>query len=196
MNSNVNKIIDFARSIGLLIHTQSRISSDSFVPNVLIQKGEIFVNPELVTVSDLLHECGHLALIPKIYRTYFSGNLYKGFDIYLSGTTEIDSLSYYLMQASDDAGVTAWSWAVGKHFNIPDEDIIEDCSYDHSGEFVRHELRSGWHSGVSGLHYAKYTAKNDLRLVKTGTPKNVFPAMDFWTADEVLNHFNAELMAV
>ena len=87
-------------------------------------------------------------------------------------------------------------WAVGKHFNIPEEDIIEDCSYDHSGEFVRQELRSGWHSGVSGLHYAKYTAKNDLRLVKSGTPKNVFPAMDFWTADEVLNHFNAELMAV
>ena len=195
MNQNIIKTIDFVSKIGLIIHNQTDISSESFVPHIHIENGEIYVNPNLVTVSDLLHECAHLALIPKTYRIYFTGNLYKGFEKYLSQITEIDSISYYLMQASDDDGSTAWAWAVGKLLNISEEDIIDDSSYDHSGEYVRNELRNGWHSGISGLHYANYTSKRGVSLLNPGSKKAVFPEMDFWTADDVLNHFNADSMA-
>ena len=195
MNSIINNIIDFGRSIGLPIHTQSIIFSDSFLPHILIQRGEIYVNPELVSVSNLLHECGHLGLIPSKYKNVFSGNLYSGFANYLSQPTEIDSIQYYLMQAADDSGATAWAWAAGTFLNIPEVEIIENSSYDHSGEYIRNELRSGWHSGISGLNYANYTSKGNLKLLQTVTDKKVFPEMDFWTADEVLSHHGVDSMA-
>ena len=73
-----------------------------------------------------MHECGHLALIPSKYKNVFSGNLYSGFANYLSQPTEIDSIQYYLMQAADDSGATAWAWAAGTFLNIPEVEIIEN----------------------------------------------------------------------
>ena len=113
----------------------------------------------------------------------------------MSQSTEVDSIQYYLMQAADESGATAWAWAAGIFLNIPEEEIIENSSYDHSGEYIRNELRSGWHSGISGLHYANYTSKGNLKLLQTVTDKKVFPEMDFWTADEVLSHHGVDSMA-
>lgn len=67
-NPLTQKIADFLNEIGLAVRAAS-LDEETFLPGILIRKGEILVDEEkLLYPGDLLHEAGHLAIAPKDLR--------------------------------------------------------------------------------------------------------------------------------
>ena len=180
------KIMQFANEVGVTCLAVEENLAEQFVPHIEIRNGVILFNVALASPADLLHECGHLALLPNSERVLFSGNLYAGFERYLSMDFKVDSLEYYIMQAADDCAVTAWTWAAGLHLGFTDEEIIHDDDYDNTGKTIRTQLALGQHQGISGLHYAGYTQKPKIQLQLLHPERNYFPKMAYWTADALL----------
>ena len=58
------KAVDFIQSIGISVLFRE-IPEKSFLPGISIKAGEIIVDPEkLKYPGDILHEAGHIAVVP------------------------------------------------------------------------------------------------------------------------------------
>ena len=193
VRDDVDRILKFFDTIGLE-YTQEKGVIGSFAENLEIKKGVIHFDYDLVAVLDLLHDGGHMALIPKCYRHYFCGNLMAGFKRYFEMITlapPLDPVTEILM-CCEDTQVTAWAWAAGIKLGIKHEDIITGASYGGTGEAIRQtlqfsEISSMPYVGVAMLHHSGYTKKFNS-WVKKKEPETVFyPEMNYWTADQALS---------
>lgn len=62
------KCISFLNSIGIQT-IYRKIETDSFLPGLLIEKGNIIIDKDtLEHAGDILHEAGHLAVVPTAHR--------------------------------------------------------------------------------------------------------------------------------
>lgn len=74
-NELTAKIADFLTEIGIEIGL-ARLSEPTFLPGILIDGGKILVDEEkLAYPGDLLHEAGHLAVVPGNLRANLSGEV-------------------------------------------------------------------------------------------------------------------------
>ncbi len=150
--------IDFVREVGLevkLLPTPVR----GFIRHVRIDQGALFIDDKCPP-SALLHEAGHLAIIPRDFRSLASTNVSKaiarGFKAAeKAGLTAIpdEPIVRALLQASDPEA-TAWAFAAGRAIGLPDEVIILDREYDGDGRMQRVMLSRGQHLGIHGLQHA------------------------------------------
>lgn len=67
------KVISFLNSIG--IETKEQKGVMGFIPGVLIDEGKLLYDLELASIADVLHEAGHIAVIPLKYRTFMRKGL-------------------------------------------------------------------------------------------------------------------------
>lgn len=170
-------VVDFLNNVGLRVTVVP--GAKGFIDDVAIVDGELHVDPKC-RPSGILHEAGHLAVIPKKYRSWFSGNLDAGWKRVLADADVLalgpdDPLSRALMQASDPE-VTAWAWAVGKHLGIPDESIIMDDEYDNGGEVLRMQLNGHAYIGINGLSHGGFCVRRANQYTKL--PE--YPLLQFW----------------
>lgn len=170
-------VVDFLNSVGLPVTVVP--GTNGFIPDVTIVNGELHVDPNC-RPSGILHEAGHLAVIPQKYRTWFSGNLSIGWKRVLEDadilTLEPDHpTSRALMQAGDPE-VTAWAWAVGKHLGMPDESIIRDDEYQNGGEVLRMQLNAHAYIGINGLSHGGFC----VRRANQYTNRPEYPLLQFW----------------
>jgi hypothetical protein len=150
-NPTLLHVIGFLNAIGIPISMRS--GATGFLSGVEIVKGRIEVD-ERAKVSDLLHEAGHLAVLPGRFRCTMSGDIDKGLKAMFStlnreGVHPIDPV-YVAAINGDDQAATAWAWAAGSHLSIPGESII-DGGYEGEFETVRTLLAIGAHAGISSL---------------------------------------------
>lgn len=146
----------------------------TFIPNILIRDGGIIYNSR-VRISDLLHEAGHLAIIPEKYRYICNGDMDKSImDIWEEAKAdkeieEADSHMYRALMQSSDTEATAWAWAAGKHLCVPENKIIAYTEYQHTGKSIRSCLKVNCYLGIHGLR-----ASDMIDSVKS------FPALTKW----------------
>ena len=70
----VESMISFLNGIGLSVRT-SEISEPSFLPGIAIRRGVLVIDElRLLYPGDLLHEAGHLALLPPESRAEISAD--------------------------------------------------------------------------------------------------------------------------
>lgn len=183
----LDQVLAFAESNGLqYVIDNGGLRKDSFVPFVEIRHGILHLDYEQTMVSDLIHEFGHLALIPKQYRHLLHHNLFAGLKKFIDESFDSNCEHMIRIASScEDGDVTAWSWAVGKKFNIPEHLIIEDHQYIGKGEDLRMILSIGQYFGISSLRHAKYT--NKCHSMAHVDPDTIYPNMMHWTADQLLN---------
>jgi hypothetical protein len=177
--SPLQRVVDFLREIGLSVEIESGASG--FLPHCRIEKGTLLVDPRC-PVSNLLHEAGHLATIPPVYRPWMDDDLEAGIGRMLDDAMSRDlhpddPFCRAVMQASDPEA-TAWAWAVGKHLGLPEELIILDSEYDGAGDAIRLGLRNCAYIGINGLAHAGFCA---VRISYSGLP--VYPALARWIQD-------------
>lgn len=174
------KIIVFLTDIGLVCHTSP--GAGGFCSGVEIRAGELYVDLDVVSPSSLLHEAGHLALIPSPYRSWMSGNLFKSFraifDDVTSKTEDPDNPVLRAVIQATDPEATAWAWAAGKHLGLPENVIIEPKDYQDAGEDVALMLRMGRYLGINGLMHAGFTQHSKMIAEMRGEP--LFPQMKQW----------------
>ena len=155
--SPVSMTISFLNKIGIQTE-RGNIPKNSFIPNVAIKNGTIRYNRKSRS-SDLLHEAGHLACVPRKYRALCQGDMGKSlrkiWDIAdEAGEIIVDSPMYRALIQCSDPEATAWAWAAGKHMELPEEEIIENHQYQETGESLRFALNAKCYFGINGLRAA------------------------------------------
>lgn len=156
-----------------------------FARHVRIAEGRLLVDPRCAA-SNLLHEAGHLAIVPTAYRHLISDDVEAGAakmidDIWSMDLDPDHPLVRAAIQCSDPEA-TAWAWAAGLAVGLDQEKIIQDHEYDGGGADVRLALGlslkprgsvSGW-PGFNGLAHAGFCALHDRG------PLPRYPKLAFW----------------
>lgn len=171
------QVLQFLLKIGLDVEVVPRASG--FIEHVEIQDGKLRVDPN-APASGLLHEAGHLAIVPASYRHFLSGDLMVGIkrifaEVDLAAFEPDSPLQRALLQIGDSE-VTAWAWAAGIAAGVPEEAIILDHEYSGEGADIRTALAAKSYLGINGLSHAGFCVMrpNPYR------PLPVYPALAFW----------------
>lgn len=152
--------------------------AEGFLEAVDIRKGVLFCKPE-ASASNILHEAGHLACLPPMFRSRANGDLdnlaaemcdYADNFIGNGGNPEAPIIRA-IMQCSDPEA-TAWAWAFGHELGLTDDQIIDDDDYQGDGVHVRLQVSTGMYVGVNGLRAAGMISST----------KN-WPKLDKWLQD-------------
>lgn len=109
-------------------------------------------------MSDVLHEAGHLAVLPGRFRSLASGDID---DVQKLMGESIDFGSPDTGEAraalqSGDSEATAWAWAAGCHLGLDPNRIIRNEDYERTGEEVRQALSMNSYLGINGLSSAGF----------------------------------------
>lgn len=177
--------IDFVRSIGLSV--TEGIAQDvegAFVPGVRIVDGGLIVDSATVFPGDVLHEAGHLAIIPAQFRPLATGTLRQVFKAMtqhlkdnptLLGGWPEDLVCRGILQ-SGEAEAAAWQYAAAHQIGMPDEWLFPPESFNGESEDTLLRLKANQYFGINGLQAAGWT-----RVHAMGNPaKPQYPKLAFW----------------
>jgi hypothetical protein len=155
------RIVEFLRRIGLTVRFAA-IPGPTFLPGIAIQNGTLTIDESnLLYPGDLLHEAGHLAVLPPSRRAVADGDM--GDD----GGLEI--------------GPMAWSYAAALHLNIPPEVVFHPAGYRGNSQAIIENFAQGHTFGQPILEWAALTVTTK-HAKSFGVPP--FPAMLKWLRDE------------
>ncbi len=154
----IARTIEFVRSVGLDVRV-AKGPIRGFIRHVRIEQGVLLIDDKCAA-SALLHEAGHLAIIPGDFRHLASSNVSKairvGFEAAnAAGLDAIpDEPMICAMMQTSDPEATAWAFAAGRAIGVPDDQIILDREYGGDGRMQRVMLAGGHHLGIHGLQHA------------------------------------------
>lgn len=181
--------IAFLRSIGLSV--EQELSVEGFLDGggVLIRDGSLRYDPARATVSYLLHEAGHLAIMPMPWRALCQRDVDGAVETMFLDLAKMNlhpdhPLSRAAIQCSDSEA-TAWAWAAGAAIGLKPKQIIEDWQYEGTGKVERERLmpslravdRVSGHLGIHGLAHAGFCA------LAANRPLPMYPKLRMWLQD-------------
>ena len=175
-SASLRTAMAFLQTIGIPARLVENVDG-GFTPNVRISKGCLVVGWR-AHVSNVLHEAGHMAVLPAHFRPWMTGNLQQGHRRMMNfvGAMDLDPDSP-LMRAvlqSSDPEVTAWAWAAGSHLGLAPSEIVRDADYGGEGEQIRACLTTGYYVGIHGLAHAGFCS------VRTGGRLQPYPLLQHW----------------
>lgn len=168
----------FLREIGFEVEVVS--GAAGHVQGVRIQGGVLFVDPA-AHASTLLHEAGHLAVLPGRFRPRAEGNITRIQRIICNEVdfSNPDEGEARIALQCGDAEATAWAWAAGRAIGLEPHRIIQDHEYGNTGDEVRFGLQLNAHLGINGLAATKLCVVRDGPLaVAMGLP--AYPRLARW----------------
>jgi len=157
------KVIDFLHEIGIETAEASLEDAACFLPGFLIKNGKILIDKSQVKQpGDLLHEAGHIAVVPLAERPFLEGeNIGKRND---SDAEEMMSI--------------AWSYAACIYLNINPHFVFHEQGYKGGGASIVENFETGNYFGVPVLQWLGMTT-----TVKDVTDQKVYPEMIKWLRD-------------
>lgn len=136
------RIMAFLHDIGLAV-TEAAVPADSFLPGLRIVQGGLRVDLErLRWPGDLLHEAGHLAVVPAALRGGMGDALAELPPVPHGGEIE----------------ATVWAWAALQHLRLPSAVLFHDGGYHGQSAGLRTTFELGVYPGLPGLVAAGLTA--------------------------------------
>jgi hypothetical protein len=154
-------IVDFLREIGLSI-SERPLSDDTFLPGIRIEAGSIlFDRTRLTFPGDLLHEAGHLAIVPAATRKTLSDKVQ---------TARQDENVL-------EAAAMTWSYAATLHLGIDPQTVFHPDGYRGKAAAILLGFDLGLFIGLPVLEAAQMTIgpkNSDQPFAKP------FPAMIKW----------------
>jgi hypothetical protein len=160
------------------IEAEKRSHASGFLDGIRIEKGRLLYSSD-APPSNLLHEAGHLAIMPTAFRHLAEDRLSQVFAAMgealqrrmdETGNPD-DPLIRAIMQCSD-MEATAWAWAFGVRVGLPHDIIILDSEYGGDGAGVRMQVSHGMYLGINGLR-----AAGMVQSVRT------YPQLSKWLQD-------------
>jgi hypothetical protein len=170
------RAVAFLQEIGLVVELVP--GAKGFVAGVLIVDGGLHVDPT-ASVSGLLHEAAHIAIMPAKYRHLLNGDVSGGlkamFDDMATMKIDPDGPLYRAAIQCSDPEATAWAFAAGVHLGLPVAEIIMDSEYAGEGASIRSMLMARQYYGINGLAHAGLCLRGFM-----GTPETRYPVMTRW----------------
>lgn len=180
---DLRRALKFMRVLGMETEVVRHDHSDAFVPGVWLDHGRLVVFPEVAALGDVLHEAGHLAVIPSVLRALtvpgsLPGDaLHSAAAEYLERSCIVDAcgtedpLMRGILQMGECEAI-AWSYAAARALDF-DPVILtaqrEDGSYPFgepdAGAQVLLRLNGSAHFGIHGLQAAGFCRAREFPLM-------------------------------
>jgi hypothetical protein len=153
----IAKILEFLSSIGLQV-TLGATSQQTFLPGIDIQNGVLMIDEsKLLYPGDLLHEAGHLALLPSAERAQVNSD------------------------AGNDGGIEmaaiAWSYAAALHLGLSPDVVFHKNGYRGGSDAIIENFAAGRYIGVPLLEWAGLSI-SEKRAKELGIEP--YPSMLHW----------------
>lgn len=187
----LDPIVAFLRGIGIGVEFGDG-ARGGFLPGMNIHAGVIHVDPEtLVGSGDLLHEAGHIAVLPRRFHARLGRDLQADTIAAITAETGSDRppgdplLAGPLLQGESMA--QAWSYAATLHLGVPPACVFFPGSHRYTEYEGTHPmqtwLESGTHHGPAALAEVGMTGYSGLFafLGDNGLPP--FPLMTRWVQE-------------
>jgi hypothetical protein len=157
----IARIAEFLDGIGLKVEIADDLGQ-TFLPGIATKKGILRIDEtRLLYPGDLLHEAGHLAMLPPQDRIRADGNM------------------------GDDGGLEmsaiAWSFAAAIHLGISPAVVFHESGYKGGSQALLENFAAGRFIGVPLLEWAGLTV-GEQRAKALGVPG--YPAMLRWLRPE------------
>jgi hypothetical protein len=137
LNPVTNRIADFLNGIGMPVRAGD-IPAQTFLPGLHISGGILMVDEaRLAFPGDLLHEAGHLAVIPAAQRDTVNG------DVGDNGGSEMAAI--------------AWSYAAALRLELAPEVVFHDHGYRGGARNLIENFSAGRYIGVPILRWLGLT---------------------------------------
>jgi dienelactone hydrolase len=173
--------VSFLREQGIECHSVH--GTGGFVPGVRIVSGALHYDPDVACTANLLHEAGHVAILPSIYRAQANDDISKVArkmlaEVFEAPDVDPDSPQACAAMQCSDPEATAWAYSAGRHLGIPDELVIRDTDYQSEGDQIRLALKAGAYAGINGLARAGFCVVTRTAAAVTGRPR--YPTLSRW----------------
>lgn len=181
VNADLAPVLAFLIELGLTIRCVEQLPDEGFMSDVRIVDGGLNVLPHAL-VSNVLHEAGHLAVLPSRFRASANDDVDSVIETMLNTLAaegeDPDGVAMRQAMQAGETEATAWAWAAGQHLGVAPECIIRDDDYDGTGAELRFLLHQGRYLGIHGLAHGGLTTIRPM-LGETD-PLRVFPRMVRW----------------
>ncbi|HEX4877390.1 MAG TPA: hypothetical protein VFV31_12010 [Chitinophagaceae bacterium] len=148
--------VSFLEEIGITVHFDI-IESKTFLPGISIANGSIVVDKsKLKYPGDILHEAGHIAVVPAADRS----------------TLSEDSIAKREMREAEEMMAIAWSYAACLHLGIDAKFVFHDNGYKGGGSSIADNFREGRYFGVPVLKW--------VGMCHNPEDENGYPKMIKW----------------
>ena len=152
-----DRILAFLRGIGLAVEART-LPDTTVLPGISIDGGVLlFDAAKLAHPGDLLHEAGHLAVVPAAVRRTISGGMDS------DGGLEMAAI--------------AWSYAAAAFLQLPLDILFHPAGYRGGAASLRENFSSGRYIGVPVLEWLGMT--DHLRPEARGSASR-YPLMKEW----------------
>ncbi|MCS3797825.1 hypothetical protein [Niastella sp. OAS944] len=159
----LDKCIQFLNSIGISIAFR-KIENGSFLPGLLIEQGCIVIDKDaLLYPGDILHEAGHIAVVPADRRSL------------LGKEAIIESKE----RETEEMMAIAWSYAACIYLQIDPHIVFHEQGYKGSGKSIVENFQAGHFFGTPMLQWCKMTI--EPRNAQPG--ESAYPQMLKWLRD-------------
>ena len=156
----VERMVAFLGTIGLPV-SLDRIGERTVVPGILIDRGVIVVDEsQLAYPGDLLHEAGHLAVMPAARR----------------GQIHCDAGN----EPAEEMAAIGWSYAAALHIGLDPAVVFHEAGYRGGSQSLLENFAAGRYLGVPMLQWLGLA--EDLRTA-TANGRRPYPEMLRWVAD-------------
>lgn len=158
------RIVDFLTEIGIGVE-HATLPDDTFLPGVYVKEGRLLIDSsKLLYPGDLLHEAGHLAVVPADIRSTFTGEVNVP-DVAME-PIEVQSM--------------AWSYAAALHLNLDPSVVFHAGGYHGRSQSLLQNFQLGVYLGVQSLEAAGLTL---TPATASASGQAGFPAMIKWLRD-------------
>jgi hypothetical protein len=156
----VDGIIRFLLDIGFQVRG-TELDQQTFLPGISVDRGTILIDKsKLLYPGDLLHEAGHLAVIPAEKRNRVQDDIGK--------------------KAAEEMMAIAWSYAALIHLGLEPSVVFHEDGYRGGSAALIENFTNGRYIGVPMLQWIGLTA-DDKRAKEQGIEP--YPHMIKWVLD-------------
>ena len=150
-------IVGFLRRIGLVVDERT-LAGPTFLPGIRVERGGLVFDPyRLAHPGDLLHEAGHLAVVPPGQRAAMDG--------------AIDA------DPGEEMASIAWSWAAAQDLGLAPEALFHADGYKGGSDALIENFRQRRYIGVPLLEWRGMT---DWQQPSAQHSATRYPAMKRW----------------
>ncbi len=158
-------ILSFVRAIGLEVHL-GPVPSSTFLPGIQIVSNGLRVDCDrLLYPGDLLHEAGHLAVMPPERRA-----------------AEFPQVG----DPGEEMAVLAWSYAATVHLNLPPQVVFHPNGYRGQANALIEEFQAGRCIGLPLLGWMGFTTQ------PLPQKPSIYPRMLRWLREEQVQETRSE----
>jgi hypothetical protein len=162
-NTVVSRMAGFLTGIGLIVKPAA-ISHKTFLGGLLIKHGELWIDEsQLAYPGDVLHEAGHLAILPPRQRQQLNENV--GND------------------GGQEMAAIAWSYAAALHLGLDPAIVFHPDGYKGGAQAILDNFAQGRYVGVPYLEWLGMTIDRKKAILVQAPP---YPHMLKWLIDEAI----------